>query len=237
MSALGVLPPVDAAVHADTGHERAETYALAKKWTPWLEKRGVRVVTVQAAMAPYMFNRKGIFLPVYTLKKNGKRGQLLRQCTDRWKIQPVNKWIRANMNGSNVDLWLGITLDEVERAKLNPKKYITNVFPFLFLLDRWRRGDVIDWLIGNNLDVPVKSSCTFCQFHDHSTWREIQTMNSEDWQKALLVDYIIRNKRPGYLCYLTPERRPLPECDFRSQEEHGQLTIWETEECSGMCFL
>lgn len=26
MSALGVLPPVDAAVFADTGHERAETY-------------------------------------------------------------------------------------------------------------------------------------------------------------------------------------------------------------------
>jgi len=42
MSALGVLPKVDAAMH-----ERAETYAFAEKWTPWLEKRGVKVMTVK----------------------------------------------------------------------------------------------------------------------------------------------------------------------------------------------
>ena len=46
MSALGKLPPVDAAIHADTTYERAETYEFAARWTPWLEERGVRVVTV-----------------------------------------------------------------------------------------------------------------------------------------------------------------------------------------------
>jgi len=40
MSALGVLPPVDAAVHADTGHERRETYEFAERWTSWLEALG-----------------------------------------------------------------------------------------------------------------------------------------------------------------------------------------------------
>ena len=48
MSALGELPKVDYAIHADTGHERSETYAHAAKWTPWLEDRGLKVVTVQA---------------------------------------------------------------------------------------------------------------------------------------------------------------------------------------------
>ena len=46
MSALGKLPPVDAAIHADTTYERAETYEFAARWTPWLEERGVPVVTV-----------------------------------------------------------------------------------------------------------------------------------------------------------------------------------------------
>ena len=46
MSALGDLPPVDVAIHADTTHERSATYAYAQRWTPWLEARGVRVVTV-----------------------------------------------------------------------------------------------------------------------------------------------------------------------------------------------
>ena len=49
MVALKELPAVDYAIHADTGHERAETYAHAKKWTPWLERRGVQVVTVSGA--------------------------------------------------------------------------------------------------------------------------------------------------------------------------------------------
>lgn len=47
MSALDELPPIDAAIHADTTHERTETYKFAAKWTPWLEERGVRVVTVK----------------------------------------------------------------------------------------------------------------------------------------------------------------------------------------------
>ena len=36
MIALGVLPPIDYAIHSDTGYERRETYAFAKNWTPWL---------------------------------------------------------------------------------------------------------------------------------------------------------------------------------------------------------
>jgi 3'-phosphoadenosine 5'-phosphosulfate sulfotransferase (PAPS reductase)/FAD synthetase len=44
MSALEILPRVDAAVHADTTWERSETYDFAKRWTPWLEGKGIRVI-------------------------------------------------------------------------------------------------------------------------------------------------------------------------------------------------
>ncbi|KKL22079.1 hypothetical protein LCGC14_2439070, partial [marine sediment metagenome] len=37
MIALKELPPIDYAIHADTTHEMSNTYALAAKWTPWLE--------------------------------------------------------------------------------------------------------------------------------------------------------------------------------------------------------
>ena len=48
MVALGELPPIDVAVHADTGHEASGTYSHAEKWTLWLGERGVKVVTVTA---------------------------------------------------------------------------------------------------------------------------------------------------------------------------------------------
>lgn len=46
MVALGELEPVDFAIHADTTHEFSGTYEFAKRWTPWLEERGVKVITV-----------------------------------------------------------------------------------------------------------------------------------------------------------------------------------------------
>ena len=240
MSALGILPPVDAAVHADTSHERSETYTFATKWTPWLEERGVRVVTVKADNRKPVepeFNR--ICMAAFTVSEaNGSKAMLARQCTRNWKIYPIRRWLQANRSKARVEQWLGITLDEALRMKPSGVKYITNIYPFIEMLDRpWTRGMAIKWLIENGLDVPVKSSCVFCPYRDRGTWREIQLANNGDWGKALEVDRAIRYARPGYLCYLARERKPLNECDFRSQEEHGQLTLWDEEECSGMCFL
>ena len=48
MVALGELPPIDLAIHADTTHEAVGTYAHAAEWTPWLGEHGVKVVTVTA---------------------------------------------------------------------------------------------------------------------------------------------------------------------------------------------
>jgi len=240
MSALGVLPKVDAAVHADTGHERAETYDLAARWTPWLEERGVRVVTVKETyqLAP-VDEWGGVFLAAYTKSlANDSAGMLRRQCTQRWKIAPIRRWLQVNRDDRHVEQWLGITLDEVLRIKPSDVKYVTNVYPFVEMLDRaWTRGMVIKWLAENDLEVPVKSSCVFCPYRDRATWREIQLSGNCDWEKALEVDRAIRNKRPDYQCYLTAQRKPLDDCDFRSQEDHGQMTLWDEEECSGMCFL
>ncbi len=254
MSALGVLPKVDAAIHADTTHERAETYALAKRWTPWLEERGIKVITVCAAEQAAKVTTSKTDIPAFTtgvinrwnnpeipahvLHGDGlPAGMLRRQCTGRWKIRPIKRWLQANRNKQHVQQWIGITLDEVTRMRVSDVKYQQLHYPFIEDLGRpWTRGMVMRWLQDNNLEIPVKSSCIFCPYHDRATWREIQRSGTGDWEKAVTVDEAIREKRPGYLCYLTAARKPLADCDFRSQEDHGQLTLWD-EECSGMCFL
>ena len=250
MSALGVLPPVDAAVHADTGHERRETYEFAARWTPWLEERGVRVVTVRCpdnnVIRPWG-NRGGIMIPAHLSWPDGKpSGLSRRQCTREWKIRPMRRWGANELKRRGlqkipgvIEKWLGITLDEVERMRSSSGvKYVTLKYPFIEMLDRhWKRSDVIRWLQENDLEIPVKSACIFCPYRDRSAWREIQLSGNGDWEKALEVDRVIRDKWPGYKCYLTAQRKPLDQCDFRSQEDHGQLAMWDMEECSGMCFL
>lgn len=160
--------------------------------------------------------------------------------------RPIRRWCAAELKQRGlkktpgvVETWLGITLDEIERMRASSGvKYVTLVYPFIEMLDRpWTRGMAMHWLKENGLEIPVKSSCVMCPYRDRQTWREIQLADNGDWEKAVAIDWAIRDKRPGYFCYVNRQRKPLDECDFRSQEDHGQLTLWEAEECSGMCFL
>jgi len=240
MSALGILPKVEAAVHADTTHERSETYAFAERWTPWLEEHGIKVVTVQSERSGVIQNwtATGLMIPAFTRYEDGEiSGMLRRQCTHDWKIVPIRRWLQQERNGEPVELWLGITLDEVQRMKPSNVQYISHIFSYIELLDRpWTRGMVVRWLQENGLEIPVKSSCVFCPYHNRATWREIKLSENGDWQKAVRIDHSIRYIRPGYLAYLVQARQPLDTVDLRNEEDHGQLNLWD-EECEGVCFL
>ena len=101
MSALGELPQLDVVIHADTRWEHQATYAFAKQWTPWLEDHGIKVVTVgdRKQTAKVLSGKTDI--PAFTINydKGGRNGQLRRQCTQRWKLQPIRRFIRAIQKG------------------------------------------------------------------------------------------------------------------------------------------
>ena len=94
MVALGELEPIDYAIHADTTHEAAHTYAHAHKWTPWLLERGVQVVTVKGNRTDVVREdwSNSVLIPAFTMM-GGKRGQIRRQCTHDWKIMPIRKFV------------------------------------------------------------------------------------------------------------------------------------------------
>lgn len=228
MSALGELPLLDFAVHADTGYEMAWTYEFAARWTPWLEEHGVKVRTVQG-LDHQLFRRGGIAIPAFMLGRRGD-GFLGRHCTPQWKRQPVRRFIRTSNNAA--EMWLGISTDEVERSRRSDVQYITHVYP---LLDkRMNRGDCMAWLERHGLEVPRKSSCYFCPFHRHADWMNIKHAGNGDWQKAVETDEQIRHAVKGFTCYLHQSRRPLAQAC--SEELGTQLELIQ-DECSGMCFV
>lgn len=232
MSALGELPKVDYAIHADTTHESQLTYEFARKYTPWLEERGVVVVVVVATHEKKNIIDRwgGMQLPAFTASSKGE-GQIRRQCTYEWKIRPMRQWLQEHRNGEPIEQWIGISLDEYQRMKPADVKYITNVWPLIDL--RMTRADCVKWLTNHGLDVPSKSACTFCPFHTTREWREIKS-NPIDWEEAVTVDSQIRLARPPASLFLHPSRKPLSEVDFRTAEEKGQLSLWDNE-CTGIC--
>jgi len=234
MVALGEFEPIDAAIHADTTHERNNTYLFATRWTPWLEERGVRVMTVQDKSPRVVTDRVGggIFIPSFTSTPSQNGGQLRRQCTHRWKILPIRRWLQANRNKQTVEQWIGISLDEALRMKPSNVKYIIHRWPLIE--KRMTRNDCTRWLQDHGLEVPPKSSCVFCPYHDIHTWHELKASGNGDWSKAVEVDKAIRKVRPPYDLFVHPARVPLEDVDLRTPQEKGQMSLWD-EECDGVC--
>ena len=244
MVALKELPPIDYAVHADTTHEHEATYAHAKKWTPWLEEHGVRVVTVKANRPDVV--RKdwdaSTLIPAFTLEQRTyQTGQLRRQCTHNWKIMPVRRFIRSileNPKPGSVEMWLGISFDECQRIRDSGVGYIINHYPLAE--QRITRAACIAWLEAHSLDAPPKSACTFCPYKSLESWRRLKRRGGHDWQEALAVDNSIRNKRAdaGHILYVHPARIPLEEA-VKIPEDIGahQFGFFEEEQpCdSGFC--
>jgi hypothetical protein len=229
MVALGELEPIDAAIHADTTHESKLTYEFADRWRGWLEERGVRVVTTKAN-APLINAHGGILIPAFTVSPAGL-GQTHRQCTGDWKINYIRRWLQSNRNKQPVEQWLGISMDEFQRMHDSDVKYITHRWPLIEL--KMTRNDCVSWLKAHGLEVPPKSACTFCPYHNQAEWRRIKN-TPDDWREAVEVDREIRKARPPYDLFVHPARKPLEEIDFRTQEEKGQMSLWDNE-CSGIC--
>ncbi len=242
MIALGDLPPVDFAIHADTGHEAAGTYAHAKAWTPWLAQHGVQVVTVKGSRTDVVREDWGsVMIPAFTTDcKTGSRGQVRRQCTHDWKIMPIRRFLRSIMGSrpapGAVECWQGITIDEFQRMRTSDVKYTTNAYP---LVDRRiSRADCIGWLVAHGLTVPPKSACTFCPFHSLDAWRRMKRAGGSDWKRAVFVDQAIREERPKHELFVHPARKPLPLA-VSIPEDHGGAQAemdLETPCDGGVCF-
>lgn len=236
MAALGDIESVDAAIHADTTHERGATYAFAERWTPWLEARGVRVVTIISVQAQpvQIVASQWTDIPAFTTDGQSQ-GQLRRQCTGSWKVHEIRRWLQANRNKQPVTQLLGISLDEWHRAKDSNVKYITHAYP---LLERnMTRNDCVNYLERHGLEVPGKSACVFCPYHNKRAWQEMKRENGDDWRKSVEVDEAIRKVRPPYDLFIHSSRIPLVDVDLSTPEDNGQLRLLNEECDSGYCFL
>ena len=232
MVALGELESVEFASHSDTTHEASWTYEFAKKYTPWLISHGVKVVTVnpQKTKNKAFNDYGGVFIPAYTFSAKGN-AQLNRQCTGDWKIAPMRRHFQKIRNGKPIEMWLGITTDEIQRVRASDVKYIQNRWPLIE--KNMSRNDCLVWLKDHDLEIPKRSSCTFCPYHNTEDWKAVMG-SPDDRKEAIDIDRSIRKARPPFDLFVHPARMPLDEIDFRTAEEKGQLSLWDNE-CSGIC--
>ncbi len=241
--------PIDLAIHSDTGFERQETYDFCNEWTPWLVENGVPVVTVSDKGAQFILKKSSTsegyytLMPVFTLDDTGKRGQLRRQCTSRWKIEPLHKWLGQELKRRGIAKrdgvvvqYLGISMDEWQRMKDSPVAWIRNVYPLIDL--RMSRADCIRWLEAHDLPSPGKSACDQCPFHSRAYWIQMKRENGASWENAVKADEELRSTGKDW--YLHSDRIPLVEA-VKLPGEDGQMWMFDEDNeptCdSGHCFV
>jgi hypothetical protein len=199
----------------------------------------------QASLDNFEFWRKESPIPLYRVK-NWKRNALQdgfralpvyfplggsknRQCTNEWKIQPLNKATRKlypNKSKKNpVAVWLGISCDEIYRIKENRLKSLENVYPLIEL--GYDRQDCYGILAKYGYKA-IKSSCYMCPYQV-KRWHE-----NPELDKAIAYEKAMQeNNRYREIPYLHPSCEPL-EVAVGKQLAQGNLFTFD-DECDGIC--
>ena len=134
-----------------------------------------------------------------------------------------------------LELWIGISQDEVFRVKPSRDRWITHYWPLI--QEEMTRQDCRDWFSEHYPGrVLPRSACIGCPFHTNAEWAAMKVNDKESWEDAVFVDNALRTseraERFDGEMYLHSSLRPLGQIeDF--PEEHGHSPF--DDECEGMC--
>jgi hypothetical protein len=253
LSTDGTLPPLDAAIFADTGWEPPQVYAQLGRISAHLATFGVPVHVVtngnlrDRTLDP---NSRFASIPYYTLPPSGKGpgGMGRRQCTKEYKLYPIQRRVRQLLGaaapkyrtvpkGNHADQLIGFSTDELGRVRSGGRaevRYMTRVFPLLDL--GMSRTDCIAYLDRTGWSGWVKSACIGCPFHGNAQWRDLRDHHPEQWADAVAFDEAIRHGGASAqpldgTAYLHRSRVPLSIAPIdritRNERDPGQLDLFE----------
>ena len=239
----------DIAIFADTGWEPPAVYDHLE----WLKSQlSYEVVVVDngnirdnilEGKMPNGSNFLGI--PAYITNPDGSKGILRRQCTSYYKTDPIHRHLRQILELTpgrrapkdvQVEMWLGISVDEAVRQKPGKEEWVTKRYPLME--QNLSRAQLYNWFKTNYPDRNLpSSSCIGCPYHNDSMWKNLKEKDPQSFQDAVFIDRAlrdvpaIRNMVNG-TAYLHKSRIPLSEVDFSYVTDYDDLML---EECEGLC--
>ena len=248
--AFGRIP--DCAIFADTRWEPPSIYTHVR----WLAEqvsfplyvvdngRSLREDTM--ALTNHSDSPNYVDIPVYLKGRNGQPDGIgRRQCTQHYKIRPVQTKIRELLGvrrrqrvpaDTTVELWLGISTDEAMRMRDSRDRWIRNRYPLIEA--GMSRRDCMEWWEAR-YDRPLeRSACVACPYQSRRRWIETMRKWPELFAEAVATDTRLRDglafaKEP----YLHSLRMPLAEAVALDQVELAtdEQADGFGNECEGHC--
>lgn len=260
MSIKGDIERADCAIFADTGWEPKAVYEHLK-WV--LDYCALNTMSLHIVSAGNLRKdtlrhiRDGGAVgrvaqpPLYVINRNTieglppvSGGNLWRQCTKEYKIEPIKAKVRELLGvpkgkrvpkGTIVEMCKGISVDEAHRMKDSRDAWIMNRYPLVDL--EMTRDDCVRWLRAKNLPIPQKSACIGCPYHSNAYWRDQMRKRPDEFADAEDFDAQLRERPyPGVTGKVYLHRRMLPlreaVMSTMGKKEQGDLF---GQECEGVC--
>lgn len=203
---------------ADTGGENVLTYRGQQSFFHAMELEGIPVKLVQGRNLVHDLTaldgtQTRIDNPPFWIKKpGGGKGKLKQKCTGKYKVQPMDQYIRQllwekhgihpragrGLGEGLVEKWIGFAADEGRRAektmRSTKQRYIRFRFPLIEL--GMTKADVSEWYRRKMIEEPPRSLCNFCFAYGLKDLKRMHDERPRDWDQAVAVDRAIRHGLP-----------------------------------------
>ena len=138
--------------------------------------------------------RQFVDIPLYLTNEDSSHGVAKRQCTRIFKMDPIYEFLKEYLDlqpklpaplDVKVEMWLGISRDEISRTKSASRKpWIQNRYP---LVERdLTRIQLYDWFSRHYPGRPLpKSACIGCPYHTDHIWAEMKRNDPKSSKKQL----------------------------------------------------
>ena len=248
------IKPADIAIFADTGNEPKEVYV----WLDYLkdlmkDKMDFYVVRNEENTGHIIDDYKSAsgrhsLIPLHIKRADGTTSINMRTCTAEYKIKPLQRKIKEILGGSLrgrcVEMVMGISYDEIQRAKIPSNKWQINCYPLVE--NKITRSDCKHWISHTDYGQPPRSACIVCPYHNNKEWKNLKENYPEEFKYAVEFDEWLRDPKSQSVGinnfrnndssseqYLYSKKIPLRIATFEEPSDY-QGSLFD-DECEGMC--
>ena len=250
------IKPADIAIFADTGNEPKEVYDWLEKLIKLSKNKiNIEIVKNKANTGNIVEDYKAetgrhSLIPTHIKNADGTSGFSRRTCTMEYKINPIQQKVRdmfgvKSLQGYVVEMVMGISKDEVQRAKRPPTKWQVSCYPLIE--NDIHRLHIENYMKKTDYGTPPRSACIICPFKDNKSWKHLKETSPEEFKQAIEFDDWLRDSTSksnaldkfkkvsyeGAEQYLYRKKIPLKIANLDEPKDY-QYTLFD-DECEGMC--
>ena len=236
-----LVPVYDDVIFCDLGMEPPWVIKQVEFTRRACEEAGIHFTVLKSPLhEDFMQNfgeRRTISIPWWTVKEDGHKSRMPRNCTLDYKVNVISKYVRWELLGYKKgqrlreedkkahEMHMGFSYEEKRRCKESPNPMFINRFPLVDM--QLVRADNYAY-IRDVWGLETKASaCTFCPFHRNYFFQYLKENEQEEYRRLIEVDELLRVKNP----------KPPMDSDLFISRSRKRIADLSPEECNDAeCF-